>query len=146
MAGDIRLGYPLAAVGLPRPRDGRLWLAGHLHPGDTVSRACLLELLRAAAARLGGQPRRRTELRAARIQDQQPRLAALIDPAPRLTVVLQRLARQREQAHSAQQQGQRRLTRRHSDPVSPQQDAPFGARSLAQQQPAEELFLRLILD
>jgi hypothetical protein len=136
MDGEIRLGYQLAAVCLHSPRYGRLWLAGQHHPGDTVSSSCLLELLRAAEARLGGHPRRRTELLAARIQDQQTRLAARIDQATRLTVVLQRLARQREQAHIAQQQVQRRLTRLHSDPVSPQQDEPFGARSLAQQQQA----------
>jgi hypothetical protein len=71
MNDQVRLGYQLARVCLS-PRTGeRLWLAGFHHPGDAVSAACLKELLRAAEAQTGVRPRRRTELVAQRIDDQQ---------------------------------------------------------------------------
>jgi hypothetical protein len=51
------------------PRAGeRIWLAGFHHPGDTVSGACLKELVQAAEARTGVRRRRRPELVAQRIQ------------------------------------------------------------------------------
>jgi hypothetical protein len=71
MNDQVRLGYQLARVCLS-PRTGeRLWLAGFHHPGDTVSGACLKELLRAAEAQTGVRPRRRPELVAQRIEAQQ---------------------------------------------------------------------------
>jgi hypothetical protein len=80
MNDQIRLGYQLARVCLS-PRAGeRLWLAGFHHPGDTVSAACLQELLRAAEAQTGVRPRRRPELVAQRIEAQQ----AVMDRTHRL--------------------------------------------------------------
>ncbi len=71
MNDQVRLGYQLARVCLS-PRTGeRLWLAGFHHPGDTVSAACLQELLRAAEAQTGVRPRRRPELVTQRIEAQQ---------------------------------------------------------------------------
>jgi hypothetical protein len=71
MNDQVRLGYQLARVCLsPRPNE-RLWLAGFHHPGDTVSAACLQELLRAAEAQTGVRPRRRPELVTQRIEAQQ---------------------------------------------------------------------------
>ena len=71
MNDQVRLGYQLARVCLS-PRTGeRLWLAGFHHPGDTVSAACLQELLRAAEAQTGVRPLRRPELVAQRIEAQQ---------------------------------------------------------------------------
>jgi len=73
---QVRLGYPhlrwgrcqLARVCLSPRTDERVWLAGFHHPGDTVSAACLQELLRAAEAQTGVRPRRRPELVAQRIE------------------------------------------------------------------------------
>jgi len=80
MNDQVRLGYQLARVCLS-PRTGeRLWLAGFHHPGDTVSAACVQELLRAAEAQTGVRPRRRPELVAKRIEGQQ----AMMDRTRRL--------------------------------------------------------------
>jgi hypothetical protein len=59
MNDGVKLGYQLARVCLS-PRE-RVWLAGFHHPGDTVSSACLQELVRAAEAQSQVRPRRRTE-------------------------------------------------------------------------------------
>ncbi len=77
---QVRLGYQLARVCLSPCTGERLWLAGFHHPGDTVSAACLQELLQAAEAQTGVWPRRRPELVAQRIADQQ----AAIDRTRRL--------------------------------------------------------------
>lgn len=71
MNDQVRLGYQLARVCLSPHTGERLWLAGFHHPGDTVSAACLQELLRAAEAQTGVRPRRRPELVAKRIEGQQ---------------------------------------------------------------------------
>ena len=71
MNDQVRLGYQLARVCLS-PRAGeRIWLAGFHHPGDTVSAACLKELVHAAEAQTGVRPRRRPELVTHRINAQQ---------------------------------------------------------------------------
>jgi hypothetical protein len=80
MNDQVRLGYQLARVCLSPRTDERLWLAGFHHPGDTVSAACLQELLRAAEAQTGVRPRRRPELVAQRIEAQQ----AVMDRTRRL--------------------------------------------------------------
>jgi len=68
MNDGVKLGYQLARVCLsPRERE-RVWLAGFHHPGDTVSSACLQELVRAAEAQSQVRPRRRTELVPQRIE------------------------------------------------------------------------------
>lgn len=71
MNDQVRLGYQLARVCLSSHTGERLWLAGFHHPGDTISAACLQELLRAAEAQTGVRPRRRPELVAQRIEAQQ---------------------------------------------------------------------------
>ncbi len=62
MDDDIQLGYQLALVSLSSPTYGRLWLVGHHHPGNTVSCTEAEPLVRAAEARLGLRPWRRTDL------------------------------------------------------------------------------------
>jgi hypothetical protein len=70
MNDSVKLGYQLARVCLsPQPHE-RIWLAGFHHPGDTVSVACLKELVVAAEAQTQVQPRRRTELVQQRIDRQ----------------------------------------------------------------------------
>jgi hypothetical protein len=61
MDDAVRLGYQLARVCLTTATGDRLWLNGFHHPGDTVSSACLQELVRTAEAQTGVRPRRRTE-------------------------------------------------------------------------------------
>jgi hypothetical protein len=97
MNDQVRLGYQLARVCLS-PRTGeRLWLAGFHHPGDTVSAACLQELLRAAEAQTGVRPRRRSELVAQRIEAQQ----ATMDRTDRLIAQQQSKLDQLNQTQTA---------------------------------------------
>lgn len=67
---QVRLGYQLARVSLSPPAGARIWLAGFHHPGDTVSSACLQELVQAAEAQTGVRPRRRPDLVSQRIEAQ----------------------------------------------------------------------------
>lgn len=62
MDDAIRLGYQLARVCLTTVTGERLWLTGFHHSGDTVSSACLQELVRTAEAQTQVRPRRRTDL------------------------------------------------------------------------------------
>jgi hypothetical protein len=62
MDADIRLGYQAALISLTSPTYGRLWLSGTHHPGDTVSCTQAEGLVRAAEARVGLRPWRRTDL------------------------------------------------------------------------------------
>jgi len=71
MGDEVRLGYQAAVISQRSPTYGRLLLAGFRHPGDTVSVECLHELVEAAEARTGVRPRRRTELVAERLAEQQ---------------------------------------------------------------------------
>ena len=80
---SVQLGYQLARVCVTGSDGKRIWLAGFHHPGDTVSVACLKELITAAEAQTQIRPRRRTELVQQRIRKQ--------------TQVLTRLRRLREQ-------------------------------------------------
>lgn len=75
MNDGVRLGYQLARVCLSPPQGERLWLAGFHHPGDTVSGACLKELVQAAEAQTRLRPRRRTELVQQRIHSQREGVA-----------------------------------------------------------------------
>lgn len=68
MNDSVKLGYQLARVCLTTKTHERLWLSGFHHPGDTVSAACLQELIRAAEAQTGVRPRRRTDLLQQRIK------------------------------------------------------------------------------
>ena len=74
MDDAVHLGYQAALVSLHSPSYGRLWLSVTSHPGDTVSCHQADTLLRAAEARTGVRPLRRTELLAERIQQQQAEL------------------------------------------------------------------------
>ncbi len=67
MGDTISLGYQAALVSPHSPTFGRLWLANHLHPGDTVSMTEAQALVLAAENRTGRRPRRRTELLASRL-------------------------------------------------------------------------------
>jgi hypothetical protein len=71
MDDAVRLGYQAALVSLHSPSYGRLWLSVTSHPGDTVSSSQADALVRAAEARTGARPLRRTDLLVERIRDQQ---------------------------------------------------------------------------
>lgn len=95
MNDQVRLGYQLARVSLS-PRAGeRIWLAGFHHPGDTVSAACLKELVLAAEQQTQVRPRRRPELVAQRIEVQAAVLARTRRLADQRQTKLDRL-RQRQ--------------------------------------------------
>lgn len=74
MNDSVKLGYQLARVCLSPEAGDRLWLAGFHHPGDTVSAACLKELVEAAEAQTQVRPRRRPELVQQRIDAQRASL------------------------------------------------------------------------
>lgn len=76
MDDAVRLGYQAALVSLHSPTYGRLWLSVTPHPGDTVSCSQADALVRAAEARTGARPLRRTDLLAERIRDQQAEIEA----------------------------------------------------------------------
>jgi hypothetical protein len=67
MGDEVSLGYQAAVVSLESPTYGRLWLSTQLYPGDTVSVTQAQALVKAAEARTGVRPRRRTELVAMRL-------------------------------------------------------------------------------
>ena len=75
MNDSVKLGYQLARVCLSPEGRGRVWLAGFHHPGDTVSAACLKELVAAAEAQSGVRPRRRPELVQQRVEVQRASIA-----------------------------------------------------------------------
>ena len=77
MNDSVQLGYQLARVCLSSQERARVWLAGFHHPGDTVSVACLKELVAAAEAQTQIRPRRRTELVQQRIATQRESLTRL---------------------------------------------------------------------
>ena len=76
MDDAIRLGYQAALVSLLSPTYGRLWLSVTPHSGDTVSCGQADALVRAAEARTGTRPLRRTDLLAERIRDHQAEIEA----------------------------------------------------------------------
>jgi hypothetical protein len=77
MNDSVKLGYQLARVCLSPEAGERVWLAGFHHPGDTVSAACLQELVAAAEAQSGVRPRRRPELVQQRLEAQRQSIARL---------------------------------------------------------------------
>jgi len=91
MNDHVRLGYQLARVSLSPPAGTRLWLAGFHHPGDTVSSACLQELVQAAEAQTGVYPRRRPEWVRQRIEAQRTVIARTRRLADQQQAKLQRL-------------------------------------------------------
>ena len=91
MDGEVRLGYQLAQVCLHTRLFGRQWLSAQHHPGNTVSAGCLLSLVQEAERRLGGHPRRRTEL-----------VAQRLSACEQESTALERLAAQQERRAVAQ--------------------------------------------
>lgn len=75
MNDSVKLGYQLARVCLSPEGRERVWLAGFHHPGDTVSAACVQELVVAAEAQTGVRPRRRPELVQQRLDTQRQSIA-----------------------------------------------------------------------
>ena len=67
MSDTVQLGYQAALVSMHSPTYGRLWLSVEQHPGDTVSSSQAEALVRAAEARTGAHPWRRTDLLRERI-------------------------------------------------------------------------------
>jgi hypothetical protein len=74
MANQLQKGHQAALVTLKGLRH-RVHIVAFHHPGDTVSGACLREMVDAAEARLGCRPRRRTELVCQRIEAFEARIA-----------------------------------------------------------------------
>ena len=67
MGDGLQLGYQAAMVSLHSPVYGRTWLSVQSHPGDTVSCTQAEALIRAAEAKTGFRPQRRTALLRERI-------------------------------------------------------------------------------
>ena len=70
MNDGLKLGYQLARLCVSPQDQPRLWLAGFHHPGNTVSAACLRELVQVAETRTQVRPRRRIALVQHRIDEQ----------------------------------------------------------------------------
>jgi hypothetical protein len=68
MGDGLQLGYQAAMVSLHSPTYGRFWLSVTSHPGDTVSCTQVEALIRAAEAKTGLRPWRRTDLLRERIR------------------------------------------------------------------------------
>jgi len=120
MDDRVQLGYQLARVCVQTTQDGRLWLAGFHHPGDTVSQACLQELVRAAERISRIRPRRRTELVQKRLQTFEPplaRYARLVHhQEERIVKLVQRIDRLTAQIVSAEQRLSRSVAAQTSTP------------------------------
>jgi hypothetical protein len=71
MSDEVGLGFQVALVSMHSPTYGRLWLSAEHHPGNVVSSSQAEALVRAAEARTGVRPRRRTELLQQRLDEQQ---------------------------------------------------------------------------
>lgn len=96
MSDTLHLGYQAALVSLHSPTYGRLWLSVTPHPGDTVSCTQAEALIRAAEARTGVRPWRRSGLL-------RERLAGL---STQRQEVVQRLVRGQEALVEAQRRRQ----------------------------------------
>jgi len=68
MGDELRLGYQAAMVSMHSPTYGRFWLSVEQHPGDTVSCTQAEAMVRAAEAKTGLRPWRRTDLLSQRIR------------------------------------------------------------------------------
>jgi hypothetical protein len=74
MDDAVHLGYQAALVSFHSPTYGRQWLSVTPHPGDTVSCHQAAALVRAAEARTGVRPLRRTDLLTERLEHQRAEL------------------------------------------------------------------------
>jgi hypothetical protein len=70
MDDGVRLGYQAALVSMESPTYGRLWLSVKQQPGDTVSSSQVEAMVQAAETSTQVRPRRRTELLAQRMAEQ----------------------------------------------------------------------------
>ncbi len=68
MGDAVSFGYQAAMVSMHSPTFGRLWLSSTLHPGNVISCTQAEAMVRAAEAKTGLRPLRRTDLLAQRIQ------------------------------------------------------------------------------
>lgn len=108
MGDTVRLGYQAALVSMHSPTYGRLWLSVAQHPGDTVSSTQAEAMVRAAEARTGLRPWRRTNLLAKRIEQQKALLqeaeAKLVRAQERVKQAQQRLAQVEQERQEWEQQ------------------------------------------
>jgi hypothetical protein len=74
MSDAVHLGYQAALVSMHSSTYGRLWLSVEQHPGNTVSSSEAIAMVRAAEARTGARPRRRTDLLRGRTEQHQLRV------------------------------------------------------------------------
>lgn len=68
MGDGLQLGYQAAMVSMHSPTYGRFWLSVEQHPGDTISCTQAEAMIRAAEAKTGLRPWRRTDLLSGRIR------------------------------------------------------------------------------
>jgi hypothetical protein len=68
MGDGLQLGYQAAMVSMHSPTYGRFWLSVEQHPGDTISCTQVEAMVRAAEAKTGLRPWRRTDLLGQRIR------------------------------------------------------------------------------
>ena len=74
MSDAVHLGYQAALVSVHSPTYGRVWLSVEQHPGNAVSSSEAVAMVRAAEARTGTRPQRRTDLLRGRIEQLQLRV------------------------------------------------------------------------
>jgi hypothetical protein len=127
MSDAVQLGYQAALVSLHSPTYSRQWLSVEQHPGDTVSSSQAEALVRAAEARTGARPWRRTDLLAGRIaghntvlqeaEAKQARAQARLEEAQQCLTQVERERRQWAQEVAdleAMHRARNRLERPHS--------------------------------
>jgi len=97
MGDELRLGYQAAMVSMHSPSYGRFWLSVEQHPGDTISCTQAEAMVRAAEAKTGLRPWRRTDLLGQRIH--------------RLEYECQKFQEQELRSQSALEEAQARLAK-----------------------------------
>jgi hypothetical protein len=125
MNDQVRLGYQLARVSWSPGNGPRIWLAGFHHPGDTVSSACLQELVHAAEVQTGVRPRRRPELVRQRIEARRTVIARTRRLADQQRAKLQRL----QQTHTTLTRKQYHAAQMLDGPISPGKQARLQAQA-----------------
>jgi hypothetical protein len=103
MGDRLQLGYQAAMVSLHSPVYGRTWLSVTPHPGDTVSCTQAEALIRAAEAKTGFRPLRRTDL-------MQERMAAMETACQKWQVKAQKSQSSLEEARAKCLETQEQLT------------------------------------
>jgi hypothetical protein len=147
MSDTVRLGYQAALVSMHSPTYGRLWLSVKHHPGDTVSVTQAEAMIRAAEARTGAQPQRRTELLTKQIVQHRTKLhvieTKLARAQKRLEKAQERLSQVEQECQTwtgqvaelnAQYQAQNRPERPHSRLAQSRRKLAVRERRLARRQ------------